>query len=57
MDLTKEKFFTDYCFLNSLIIQLTTKQKEEEVNNFDFSLSQQPLCKLFLHLKFVVEPI
>ena len=37
MELTKEEFFTDDCFLNSLIIQLTTKQEEKEVNNFDFS--------------------
>ena len=37
MELTKEEFITDDCFLNSLIIQLTTKQEEKEVNNFDFS--------------------
>jgi hypothetical protein len=37
MNLTKEEFFTDDYFLNSLIIQLTTKQEEKEVNNFDFS--------------------
>ena len=37
MELTKEVFITDDFFLNSLIIQLTTKQEEKEVNNFDFS--------------------
>ena len=36
MELTKEDFITDDFFLNSLIIQLTTKQEEKEVNNFDF---------------------